>query len=298
MAIVDPHNLPRRTHTEAAAYVIAQFRELNLEPPARVVEMYRVLSRGNVPFEDPDFFTALESRRDLHQLMFIFEQLHTHRDNPRFRNVVKHLLNDSVLPQHDKDSPGRDRQFELYLAAICQNAGLVPVDYEEPDITCFVDGTKFGIAAKRLKSSNISQLKNRVRDGANQLKKQGLPGIVALELSLSRNRKNRPIISQIQSQMHLMIADARNGQFSERHGDTIRRWVAGTGVRAVLVIETTLRLRPDRQWWHDGMLSWVPTTLGDEQADPLFKAFYDGFLKGVPNLEDSVRKDEAGIGYM
>jgi hypothetical protein len=266
---------------------MAQFRELGFEPPSRVVEMHRVLSRENVPFDDPDFPTALESLRDLDQLMFIFEQLHVHRDNPRFQGVVKHLLSDPVLPQHGKDSPGRDRQFELYVAAICQNAGLVPVDCEEPDITCFIAGTKFGIAAKRLKSRKPSQLERRVRKGADQLKQQGLPGIVALELSLSRNQSNRPIISQIESQLYPMIADAKNRQFRDRHGDAIRRWVAGTGVRAVLVIETTLRLRPDRRWSLDGTLSDVPTTLDNEQPDPLFIAFYDGFLKGVPNLEDS-----------
>ncbi len=116
MTAVDPRQLPRHTRTEAAAYVIAQFQSLDLEPPSRVSEMHRVLSRGSIPFEDPDFFTALESQRDLHQLLFIFEQLGMHKDNPRFRNIVKHLLNDSALPQHDQDSPGRDRQFELYLA--------------------------------------------------------------------------------------------------------------------------------------------------------------------------------------
>ena len=287
MIIVDPHHLPRHTRTEAAAYVIAQFRDLGYKPPSRLLEVHRVLSRGKVPFGDADYFTALESLRDLHQLVFIFEQLCFHRDNPHFRNVVKHLVNDSVLPQRDKDSPGRDKQFELYLAAICQNAGLVPVDFEEPDITCFVNGTKFGIAAKRLKSRNISQLKKRLREGADQLMRQGLPGIVALDLSLSRNQSNQPIISQVQSQMYLMIADAKNRQFREKHGDDIRRCVAGTGVRALLVIDSTLRLRTDRQWWHDGMLSWVPTTLDDEQADPLFEAFYDRFLTGVPNLHDS-----------
>jgi len=295
MMVIHPHHLPHHTRTEAAAYVIAQFQALGLEPPSRLVEMHRVLSRGNVPFEDTDFFTALESLRDLHQLLFIFGQLRIHSENPRFRNVAKHLLNDSALPQYDKDSPGRDKQFELYLAAICQNAGLVPVDYEEPDVTCFVDGTKFGIAAKRLKSGKISQLKKQVRKGADQLTGQGLPGIVALDLSLSRNQKNVPMVSPIQSQMYLMIADAKNRQFHEKHGDDIRRWVAGTGVRAVLVIESTLRLRPDQQWWHDGMLSWVPTTPEDEQADPLFEAFHDGFLKGVPNLEDSGPEDEADI---
>jgi hypothetical protein len=87
--------------------------------------------------------------------------------------------------------------------------------------------------------------------------------------------------------MHLMIAEAKNRQFRDKYGDAICSWVAGTGVRAVLVIETVLRLRPDRQWWHDGMLSWVPTTRDVEKVGPLFNAFYDGFLKGVPNLADS-----------
>ena len=293
MTVVDPRQLPHHTRTEAAAYVIAQFQTLGLEPPRRLIEMHRVLSRGDIPFKDPDFSIALESLRDLHQLLFIFEQLHIHRNNPRFRNVAEHLLNDSALPQHDKDSPGRDHQFELYLAAICQNAGLVPVDYEEPDVTCFVDGTKVGIAAKRLKSGDPLQLQKHVLKGADQLKRYGLPGIVALDLSLSRNQSNQPIISPIQSQMYLMIADAKNRHFLEQHGDDIRRWVAGTEVRAVLVIESTLRLRPNRQWWHNGMLSWVPTTSDDEQPDALFEAFYDGFLKGVPNLAESGAKNEA-----
>ena len=134
-----------------------------------------------------------------------------------------------------------------------------------------------------------------MRKGAAQLKQQGLPGIVALDLSLSRNQSNRPIISQIQSQMYQMIADAKNRQFRDKHGDDIRHWVAGTEVRAVLAIESTLRLRPTRQWAHDGMLSWGPTTLDDEHADPLFEAIYDRFLKGVPNLEDPGVKDEADV---
>lgn len=286
--VVSERALPR-TRVEGAAWVIARVRELGLspEPTSRLMEMHRVLSRGHVPFDDPDFPAALESLRDLHQLVFVFTQMEAHGDRPSFRKLVTHLLNDSALPQHDlENSPGRDKQFELYLAAICQKAELLPVGYDEPDVTCHVNGTKFGIAAKRVKSRNRSQIRKHVRKAADQLKGQGLPGIVALDLTLSRNRANQPIISQIQSQMHLLIADAKNRQFREENGESIRRIVAGTGVRAVLVMESTLRLRPDRQWWHDGMLSWIPAT-EDESQDPLFEAFYEGFLKGVPNLDNA-----------
>jgi hypothetical protein len=173
------------------------------------------------------------------------------------------------------------------LAAICLNGGLLPVNCEEPDITCFVNGTKFGISAKRLKSAKPLQLKKHVLKGATQLKQQGLPGIVALDLSLSRNQSNKPIVSSIQSQLHLICAEAKNRQFRETHEDEIRRWVAGTRVRAVLVIDSTLRLCPDRQWHHDGMLSWVATARDDKQNDALFEAFCSGFLSGVPSLSDS-----------
>lgn len=129
-------------------------------------------------------------------------------------------MNDSVLPQQDREnSPGRDAQFELYLAAICQNAGLLPVDYEEPDVTCTVEGTKFGIAAKRLK--RLSQIKNRIRKAADQIKNANLPGIIALDLSFARNQGNRPIISQVESQLYLMIAHAKNNQFFGEHEQEI-----------------------------------------------------------------------------
>ena len=135
---------------------------INPHPSSRLMLMLRTLQRGQyAPFEDSQFPVALESMRDTYQLGIIVAQMRAHRDNPKFRDRVRRLLKDSALPQDGgQNTPGRDIQFELYLAAICLNAGLHPVDYEEPDVTCVIDGMKFGIAAKRLKS--LSSLEDRV----------------------------------------------------------------------------------------------------------------------------------------
>ena len=97
------------------------------------MRMSRTLNRGFVTYEDKDFPIALESMRDMQHLGFVFEQLRTQRTDPEFLAIVKRVLKDSALPQQDlEESPGRDKQFELYLAAICQNAGLLPVACTNP----------------------------------------------------------------------------------------------------------------------------------------------------------------------
>ena len=105
--------------------------------------MKRALTRGYASLDDPHFPTVLEAERDMQQLAFILDVFACHRDDPEFRRLVRHAICDSVLPQHNrKESPGRDAQCHLIVAAYCQNAGLTPVNFEEPDITCVVQSTK------------------------------------------------------------------------------------------------------------------------------------------------------------
>lgn len=277
---------------EFAAYVIDHLRGVGarVHPSSRLMLMCRTLQRGYVPYEDDEFPVALESMRDMYQLGLIVEQMEAHRDNPAFRASVQRLLKDSALPQDGgQNTPGRDMQFELYLAAICLKAGLLPVNYAEPDVTCVVGGTKWGIAAKRLKS--LLGLGEHVAKGAEQIQKASVPGIVAIDLTMARNQDNRPIVSRLQSQWYVPITQAKNDQFFDENHADIYRWVAGSGVRAVLVFEFTLRLRSDGKWGHDGMMCWLPTTHGDMQAECELKSFQAGFLKGMPNLEDLTREE-------
>ena len=149
---------PRRTRSENATFVVESIKALGLRVPAgsRVMQMYRTLTDEGRPLiqpADPDFETALEAERDLQVLAFAFDVAAAHPTDQKFRDLVKLTLGDSVLPQDNrKQSKGRDFQFELFIAAICQNAGLLPVDRKEPDVTCAVQGVTYGLAAKRVKA--------------------------------------------------------------------------------------------------------------------------------------------------
>lgn len=294
MSQAESINAVPRTRAQAAAWVVEQVRTLgmNPNPASRLVRMQRILERGLVPFEDhPLFTTALEAMRELQELAFVFGEAGGHLGAPKYLALVKDLLKDSVLSKSDrKKSPGRDAQLELYLAAVCQHAGLSPVGYEEPDVTCTVDTVTFGIAAKRLKSGTASAVREHVKKAADQIKRAGHPGFIVLDLTQARNQDNQPIVSQIQSQLFEMVAAARNRQFFEEHEQDIYRWVDGSGVRGVLVLDSRVRLRPDRQWGVDGTVCWLPTTQGDEQAGREYAAFYEGFLKGFPKLVDHAKE--------
>ncbi len=145
-------------------------------------------------------------------------------------------------------------------------------------------GHQFGIAAKRLKS--LQQLKKHVRKGAQQIAASKRPGILVLDLSYAWNRANEPITSQLVSQLYLMTFMARSHQFFDEHHSNIERWVRDTGVRAVLTLDYSFRVRPDGTWGHEGLSNWLQTTFDDAQAEREFKAFNRGFLKGFPVLID------------
>ncbi len=258
--------------------------------------MLRTLESGYIEYDDARFSVALESIRDMYQLRLIVDEMDSHVENPRFCASVKKLLQDAAAPQDgNSNSPGRDTQFELYLAAIALRGGMLPVEYDEPDVTCNVEGVRFGIAAKRLKS--LDRFERRVKEGADQIRRAGFPGIVALDLTIARNPENRPITSGLQSQLSVTIGQAKNRQLFEQHEQNIHRWVANTGVQALLVFEFTFRVSPDSgSWIHDGMMCWFPTTNGEEPEESELVAFQRSFLKGMPNLNDLTKDEGAADG--
>ena len=280
----DPENVMRRSRRENAAYVIDQVRQLGLTAhlKSRLMQMHDALNRDYVSYGDPEFAAALEAERDMQILGFVFDTMQEHRACAEFRNRVYCTLKDRVLPQDNlEESPGRDAQFELYVAAIAEKAGLRPVVCEEPDVTCVVQGVKFGVAAKRLKS--LSQFGKRVRQGINQVSRTKLPGIIAVDISLARDQNNAPIISPFESQMYRLIAPFAANQLFDKHHVDVFRWVRGTGVIAVVLFDFTVRVRPNDEWGLDGMVTWLCTTFDDE-ANRKYESFWDGFSRGIPNV--------------
>jgi len=224
----DNDGLTRRSRAENAKFVIASIKALGFspEPQSRLMRMHRVLTRagGSIPPEDPEFQTVLEAERDLQVLGFVFDQGEAHPTDVEFQRLVKKALKDSLLQHQDRgQSKGRDAQFELFVAAICQNAGMLPVSREEPDVTCHVGGIKFGIAAKRIK--NVNKLKKHIRKAADQIKKARLPGIIVIDTCVALNRDNERITRPIPDEQFALVYREVMNRFIADFHDSMQDWV-------------------------------------------------------------------------
>ena len=257
---------------------------MRVNPSSRIGRVQRALHRPEViQPDDRDYQIVLESIRDNYQLRLIVDTMDAHRGSKAFKDATYLLRKDLALPQDElKDAPGRNYQFQLYVAALCTNAGL-PTRHEEPDVTCDVDGTTFGVAAKRLQ--RIHSLEANVKDAAAQIAGTELPGIIALDLTIAQNPTNRRVMSATESHWYSYLSDARARDLFNEHGDRIRKLVDGKSVLGIWTYVSTLRLMPERRWSHDCWSFWFDTTTNSHE-DALFERFQKGFLNGVPNLND------------
>ncbi|MGH7548318.1 MAG: hypothetical protein ACREMM_09090 [Gemmatimonadales bacterium] len=101
------------------------------------------------------------------------------RAHPPTVEKIQDMLKGALLPADDRNAKGRDTQFELYVAALFA-MGRVPIRGEEPDLRFVLDGQECGLAVKRLRSPK--KLAARVSDGAAQLQKNGIDGLVVVNV--------------------------------------------------------------------------------------------------------------------
>src|SRR5436309_759986 len=127
--------------SEVAALVMDTARGygVNISPASRLGQMHRIFTEmaanptQPLPLNHPDFFLACEGVRDMFHLGFAIEQLCQPDPPAGFVEKLRLSVADPHLPQDSlDDSPGRDAQCELYVAAICAKAGLLP-EFAEPD---------------------------------------------------------------------------------------------------------------------------------------------------------------------
>ncbi|MBW8003202.1 MAG: hypothetical protein FVQ80_14475 [Planctomycetes bacterium] len=233
--------------------------------------------------DDPRFETALEAERDLQVLGFVFEQADMHPTDAEFQPLVKKALKDSLLPHEDRSkSKGRDAQFELFVAAICQKAGMHPVSCEEPDVTCHVGDIKFGIAAKRIK--NVTRVEKHVRKAAHQIENARFPGIIVLDTCVALNRNNERITTQIPEEQFGYIYSEAINHFVDDFYDNIQDWVCRKGVRGIVIHDQQVRFQPNGEWSLVGMTKFVNPASKNNHCKRDFTMFTKQYKMGLPNL--------------
>lgn len=275
-----------KTRREQAEYVVKRLTDfgVNINPSSRIGKMLQVLREPRmIEPSDSKYPIVLESIRDMYQLRLIVDTMDAHQESKDFRVAVNLIKKGLVLPQDEnKDTPGRNYQFQLYFAALCTNSGL-PTWHKEPDIICDVEGKMLGIAAKRLKS--IKSFEDNIRDAANQIHGTDIPGIIALDLTSAQNQSNRRITSPLESQLYMDLLHTRNHALFQNKEKSIQKIVDGKRVLAICIFQSTLRLMKDQKWSHDCSLYWFNTTQNRTETK-LLNQFQKAQLSKIPNPDD------------
>jgi hypothetical protein len=289
----------QRTNQDLARFVVKSFTDMgvNVNPSSRVMRQHNVLvkSTGVIPFGTAEFFIAVEALRDLQMLGFIFDQAND-AENPVFRDLVEKCLSDLTLPEGEKqNTPGRDAQFELFVAAVCKHGGLLPVEYREPDVVFSIGNLRYCIAAKRPKS--IKAIDNCLRDARDQISREKLPGFIAMDTSVAfAIERDVPPVPELDEEWELMrqwrfrLAPMPDAVFADIHKDAMNlvvgkfnnamdRRMAEKSILGIVFTNQMPRMFQDGEWGLTGATITYPTLASAE-----FGVVAQQFLRGLPGL--------------
>jgi len=101
------------------------------------------------------------------------------RDDPPTLQKVQDMVTGAFLTRGDLNTIGRNTQFELFVATLFAIGG-VKIFGEEPDLRFMMFEQERGLAVKRVRSTK--KLRANVSDGARQLAKNGVDGLIAVNV--------------------------------------------------------------------------------------------------------------------
>jgi hypothetical protein len=282
-----PPTIPKRTRSELSAFVLNSFESagIRVAPSSRLARMNKIFAAsGFIASNHPDFEIAIEAERDLQLLGFAFDQFAEYERTTPFVELLKKIVSDSPLPQHDREhSPGRDAAFELYVGAVCQSAQLLPINFEEPDVTFLWQGTKYAIPAKRIK--NEKKIVRRIREATDQIRKCGLPGIVAIETCLALNPNNLRIRHMPDTVFWSEYFENLKISWSQ-HQKKVQEIITRENVLGIIVHDYQIREQPNSQISLAGMTMRVPALHRTSAEQRSFETLSTLYTYALPNQDD------------
>ena len=173
-------------------------RHIRLLPNSRVVEYGHVLASGESLGGERALPTdVLRATLELRQLIAIADCLEELPEMERhFETVLQGHYHTLDGPTHD---PGRDKQFELFVAAKLARSGLRP-ELAEPDVVVDLGGRQVGIAAKRPR--RMQAIQKALRTGRRQIRDTGHLGFIAVDASMYPLAHGQLIMGLLDSPAH------------------------------------------------------------------------------------------------
>ena len=158
--------------------VVLHGRGITLPPGCRYLKCRALLLRPRSAHQD--LRAILHATLDVTQFHVIVTVFSA--DSQLWPTIVKFLSKEPQIPVQQAQGSWRDHQSEFFIGALLRYNGLAIIQ-AEPDWVAKINDRSVAIAAKRITSSSPRQLEKRVREARNQIDKQGLPGLILLDVS-------------------------------------------------------------------------------------------------------------------
>lgn len=238
---VFPNDLKRLTHRAMAESVLEWLRahpQLRVSDQNRLSRQCRLIvdSQGIIQKDNPDWRQFVQSLKDLQEYWFIVQILGERLLDAPFLDRFAVSLADPVHPADSAgDTPGRDAQFELFLAAIASRAGL-GVDRSRQagaDWILTAPTARWSLEAKRVKKMN--RVGDRVRKAARQIVTSGIGGVIALDISMAVNPDCSPLPEFVPDNTIAEAHEARTNALAQEMLPSIMQWIGCANVGFVLL---------------------------------------------------------------
>jgi len=245
-----PNELERLTQRAMAEKVMGWLQAhpvLGVSSENRLSRQCRLVveSHGRVDESHPNWRLFVQSLKDLQEYWFMIEILGEELVRSPFVERFTRSLLDATHPHDSKaGTPGRDAQFELFLAAIAARAGLVVDQSGDGGADWMLTSPigRWSLEAKRIKS--LKKMRAHLSKAATQIMESRIGGVIAMDISLACNPDCKPLPGVFTLAQIAKADEARMNSFIEQYGESIMEWVGSANVGFVLLHDFVIRTPP------------------------------------------------------
>ncbi|MBN1360807.1 MAG: hypothetical protein JW993_09455 [Sedimentisphaerales bacterium] len=290
-----PNELPRLTHRAKAERVAKWLRDhpqLAVSNENRLSKQCRLITETKDVVQDDhkQWRIFVQSLKDVQEFWFIIGELGEDLVQPPFLDCLARSLKDAPHPADSgADTPGRNTQFELFLAAIAKRAGLMVSNRGGAGADWILNASqeRWSLEAKRIKS--VEKMKRHIEKAASQIIESQIGGVIAIDLSLACNPDCKPLSRFFPDSEIDKAHGVRLNAFVDEYRKSIVEGVGAANVGFVLlhdfVIRPALATSPTRESW--GLIElWgkVDMLSVDSTSRPHYDRLWQSLEAAVPNL--------------
>lgn len=290
-----PNELSRLTHRGMAEKVLewlGTHPQLRTSGANRLSSQCRLIvkTKGIVHNDDRNWHTFVQSLKDVQEYWFIIQIIGARLLQSPFLDAFACSLDDSTHPMDSGEStPGRNRQFELYLAAIADRAGLT-VDRSGSagaDWILTAPSGRLSLEAKRIK--NFKKLEKHIRKAAKQIATSQIGGMIAVDISLAANPECSPLSGFVPDSDIIKAHKDRTNALGKKWQEPIAKWIGSASVGFVLLHESVIIPAQSsgaghEPWGLTGLWSKVDVIASDSSNRQHYDDLWHLFHVALPNL--------------